>query len=364
VNVSLKALPPLNRSLFGEFMLLLTMILLPFCFILGAYTLNHVNQASEKSYFHSLESLAEEKVSAIDLYIDDHLRRAKSLAMMPVSQQAILDFSQAFHRDGIASPAYQQTSQRYDKTFERYYSLWNYYDLFLIDVDGNIVFTIEHEADFGTNLNTGAYRNTGLGQVFRQSIDELQTSNSSMAYYEPSDEAAGFVASPIIKDGRVLGVVAMQFDTDQLYATINNLAGLGNTGEVVVGQQLGDHILITAPLRHDSEAAFKRTIALSDSNALAIRQSAQGKSGSARFIDWRGQEVIAVWQYIPALKWGLVVKVDTAEAFGYWRKIQSGLIGYTALGLLLVYVLFFFFMSRITRPLRKLTEASIDFGSG
>jgi len=364
MNVSLKALPPLNRSLFGELMLLMTVILLPFCFILGAYVLNNFNQESEKSYLHSLESLAEEKVSAINLYIDDHLRRAESLAVMPVTQQAMLDLAQIFHRDGIASMQYQQASRMYGKTFERYYSLWNYYDFFLIDVEGNIVYTIEHERDFGTNLKTGAYRDTGLAQVFRRSLEELQTSNSSMAYYEPSDEAAGFIASPIIKDGRVLGVVAMQFDVDQLYATINNLAGLGNTGEIVAGQKVGDHILITAPLRHDPEAAFKRTVALNDNNALAIRQSAQGGAGSATFIDWRGQEVIAVWQYIPALHWGLVVKVDTAEAFGYWKKVQSGLIGYAALGLLLVYVLFFFFMGRITRPLRKLTKASIDFGSG
>jgi len=364
MNASMNVLPQLRRSLFGEFMLLITIIMLPFFFIIGAYVLNNFNQVTEKSYLHALESLAEEKVSAIDLYVGDHIRRAEALAIMPVTQQAMLDLFETFHRDGINSPAYQQVSQMYGKTFERYYSLWNYYDLFLIDVEGDIVFTIEHESDFATNLQTGAYRNTGLAQVFRQSIEELQTSNSSMAYYEPSKEAAGFIATPIIKDGIVLGVVAMQFDVDKLYETVNNLAGLGNTGEIVASQKVDDHILITAPLRHDPDAAFKRTIALDDKNALAIRMSAQGESGSATFIDWRGKEVIAVWQYIPALKWGLVVKVDTDEAFGHWKKVQSGLIGYAALGLLLVYVLLFFFMRRITQPLRKLTEASIDFGSG
>ncbi|MDQ6969561.1 MAG: response regulator [Mariprofundus sp.] len=362
--MQMKVLPQASRSLFGEFMLLITMILLPFFFIIGVYVLNNFNQVTEKVYLHGLENLAEAKASAINLYIDNHIRRAEALAIMPVTQQAMSDMFDVFHQNGINSAAYQQVSERYEKTFGRYYSLWNYYDLFLIDVEGDVVFSIEHESDLASNLKTGAYRDTGLAQVFRQAVTMLQTSNSTMAYYAPSKEAAGFIAAPIFKDDIVIGVVAMQFDVEKLYETINNLAGLGETGEIVAGQQVGDHILITVPLRHDLDAAFKRTIARDDENALAIRMSTLGESGSAKFIDWRGKEVLGVWQYLPALKWGLVVKIDTDEAFGFWQQVQSGLIGYAALGLLIVYVLLFFFMRRITRPLRKLTAASVDFGTG
>jgi light-regulated signal transduction histidine kinase (bacteriophytochrome) len=43
--------------------------------------------------------------------------------------------------------------------------------------------------------------------------------------------------------------------------------------------------------------------------------SAQGKSGSGRSVDYTDVDILAAWRYIPSLRWGLVAKIDTAEAF-------------------------------------------------
>ena len=32
-------------------------------------------------------------------------------------------------------------------------------------------------------------------------------------------------------------------------------------------------------------------------------------------VDYRGRETVAAWQYLPSMRWGMVVKIDTAEAF-------------------------------------------------
>jgi len=353
-----------KRSIFSELMLLLTLISVPFALGIGWYLFSNFNQLTSQQYMQALENLAEEKAGTINQYIDDHSGRVETLSMLPITQLALPAFTVAFQQGGADSTLYTQTQVKYSAFFERYLSHWRYYDLFLIDADGNIIYTVKHESDFTTNLQSGPYRDTGLGQVFKQAINMLQTNNSTFSYYEPSQEAGAFVATPVVSDGKAIGVIALQFDTEAFYHVINDLTGLGESGEVVVGQAIDDRILLTAPLRHDPDAAFQRTIALDVANALPIREGSQGGTGSGMIVDWRGEEVLAVWQYIPALKWGMVVKIDRQEAFAKWQHFERNLIGYVGLSMLIVYLLFYLFTRRITRPLQQLTRASIDFSSG
>jgi len=354
----------LMHSIFGEFIVLVTMILVPVALMIGSYVFNHVDQAIEKQYLQSLENLADEKVSTINEYIDGHIKHVEALSQMSLSREAIKGFSEAFHAEGVDSTAYQRVDKLYGSYFKKYLEDGGYYDLFLIDLQGDIVYTIEHESDFTTSLLSGPYRETGLAEVYNQAINNLQASNSTFSHYEPSHEPAAFIAAPIIYDHHVMGVVALQFDTQRFYNVINNYIGLGKTGEVVVGKKMRGHVLITAPLRHDTNAAFERTIALDAPSALPIREGSKGETGAGKFIDWRGEEVLAVWQYIPALQWGMVVKIDAQEAFAYWYKLRKLLVVYSVLVLLVMYIILFIGIRRITRPLRQLTKASTDIASG
>jgi len=286
------------------------------------------------------------------------------LGAMTSIKEATNDFTKTFHKYGVASSEYQQLNANYEPSFRTYLENLKYYDIFLIDTQGTIIYSLKHESDFATNLHTGPYKNTGLAQVFKQAKTLLQTNNSTFEYYAPSQEAGAFVATPIIKDGNMIGVLALQFDSQALYAVVNRFEGLGETGEVMVGQLSNDQVLITAPLRHDTNAAFKRTIALDATNARPIRESASGKTGSGIIIDWRGEEVLAAWKYIPALKWGMVVKIDTKEAFKFWQQYQRTTLAFTAFVLLLSYLLIYLFTKRLTLPLRKLTETAAILSSG
>ena len=47
------------------------------------------------------------------------------------------------------------------------------------------------------------------------------------------------------------------------------------------------------------------------SSRLRKASRARGSNRS----DYRGQQVMAVWRYLPSLRWAMVVKIDAAEAF-------------------------------------------------
>ncbi|MDQ6962101.1 MAG: PAS domain S-box protein [Mariprofundaceae bacterium] len=356
-------LASIRKSIFNELMVLVTIIIIPLSLALSAYVFSSFNQVTHQLQLASLGSLATAKANTINQYIDNHLNHTETLSMIPSTKMAFKGFDLSFQQ-GIDSKEYQRIQSTYDPFFRRYLAHWNYYDLFLIDAKGNIIYSIKHEKDFATNLHTGAYRNSDLSKVFQQSLNMLQSNNSTFSFYEPSQEAAAFVATPIIDQGKAIGVLALQFDTDAFYDVINNLIGLGQTGEIVIGQDFPDKVLLTAPLRHDPDAAFQRSISHSASNARPIREGSQGKTGSGIIIDWRGEEAIAVWQYIPSLKWGMVVKIDTEEAFNQWGYIEKNLIGLIGISLLLGSFLLYLFTRHVTKPLRQLTQISHDVAAG
>ncbi|MDX8406607.1 MAG: cache domain-containing protein, partial [Mariprofundus sp.] len=273
-----------KRSLAFDIAMLFAVVLVAFALFGGWYVLNTVSKDSETRQLAFLTTLANTKTHAIDGYFQTHLARIKTLSTNIRLGRALLTLSDAF-----ASGAEPHMDGAMDGFFREFQARWDYYDLFLIDKSGNVIYTLQHEADFLSNLNNGPYQNTGLAQVFKQSLNFLQTTNSTYAWYEPSHGAAAFLATPVIDaNGDILGVVALQLNTTGLNDVISSLSGLGETGEVMVGREMAKGIQIIAPMRFDADAAFHRTIALESPMATSLKRSSEGFSGKGRFKDWRG----------------------------------------------------------------------------
>ncbi len=73
---------------------------------------------------------------------------------------------------------YDQVHRNLDEWAGRFLEHFGYYDLFLIDGDGNILYTKAKEDDFGTNLFTGTLRDTNLTQAVRSAVENQGNSGS------------------------------------------------------------------------------------------------------------------------------------------------------------------------------------------
>ena len=81
--------------------------------------------------------------------------------------------------------------------------------------------------EFGTNLKTGSYRATGLGQAFERANTLLVTEFSDYAVYPDTGEIAAFAAAPVLQENRQVGVVALHLNNDELFRVIHDYTGLG-----------------------------------------------------------------------------------------------------------------------------------------
>ena len=103
--------------------------------------------------------------------------------------------------------------------------------MFLISPAGDLIYTVAKESDFATNLKTGPYRKSPLADVFRRAVaNPVEATISDFAHYPPSGNApAAFAAHAVEKDGKVIGVFAVQIPAEPLIALMRFTAGMGRS---------------------------------------------------------------------------------------------------------------------------------------
>ena len=316
------------------------------------------------SELDDLSGLADKKADQINSYLDERLTDSRQLAKSAETLAALQTLAALRESEEIASPRYRAAEQHFRERFRILFNDLGFYDLLLSDAAGNVVLSILHEPDFGSNHNTGPYRDSGLAKAHREAMTLLDTQISQADSYAPSaGKPAIFFVAPVFKAGKVIGTLALQLDLDKLTQVAADTTGLGETGETGLAQRDGDDVLFVGPLQRMPDAAFRYRLAWAKT-PQSMQAALGGEHGAGVSRDYGGEEVIAAWRYLPVLRWGMVVKIDAAEAFAPARQLHKYTL--TALGLLLLAaaVAALLFGRALVVPIRKLTLATRQIAAG
>ncbi len=282
-----------------------------------------VNDVVKSEVMDNLTSISSRHANQIENHVSHMFDDMEMLVNRDRLIPSLLKLKTTYESAGMDSRNYEAIEESIASSLKDYVRINKYYDLFIINLDGHIIYTVKKEADLGTSLKTGPYKDSQLGKLYRKALNSGKVSISQFGHYEPSNEIAGFIAGPIISDNEIQGVIALQINTDKFLKVVQDYSGLQETGETVVATKVGDEALFIAPLRFDPEASIQRTILLGSPDGLPIQRAVQKQFGQGFSTDYRGKEIIAVWSYLPSLDWGMVVKIDKLEAFLPVQKIQN-----------------------------------------
>ncbi len=314
----------------------------------------------QQSELENLSSLADKKADQINTYINERLIDGQLLA----KSFSALDILQTHAVQGVNSSQNAIKDQVYRDYFRTLFESVGYYDLLLTDIAGNVVFSIRHEPDFGSNLNTGPYRNSALADAHREAVALLDMQITQAHPYEASaGKPAIFVVAPMFKAGKVIGTLALQIDLDKLIAVTSDTTGLGNTGETVLAQLDGGEALYVGALRHVQNAAFHYRVPL-DKLAKPMRLALAGGHDKGITSDYADVEMIGAWRYLPALRWGMVVKMDASEALAPLYRLQQLSVVALSLLLLVASIVALVFGRTLVAPIRQLILATEQIAGG
>jgi len=109
--------------------------------------------------------------------------------------------------------------EKYHPVFRDYLRQFQYYDIFICDIQGRVVYSVFKELDYGTSLIDGPFANSNLAEVFNKSIALKKGETVSVDFrpYQPSyDSPAGFTGSPIYSNGKLIGAAVFQVSMDRM----------------------------------------------------------------------------------------------------------------------------------------------------
>ena len=270
-----------------------------------------------------------------------------------------------------------------------------FFDLMLADAkSGRLIYTVEKEVDFTTSLQDGPYRGSNVAAAVANCAvraDPSAVCLQDFAPYAPSGGAPiAFMAAPVIDQGVVTGVLVAQLSNEEIDNVVTGdrrwqWEGFGETGEAyLVGP---DELVRSAPraFYEDRDRYFSslKSVGVSDEEIGAIqrygtpvlhqrvdtkatRTALAGVAGTGEIIGYRGVPTLASWGplAIPGVHWGIVAKIDSAEAYAPIAQLRRDLLLVGGLALLVVAATAAWLSRSLLGPLRELTAGVKRFAAG
>lgn len=274
----------------------------------------------------------------------------------PTGQKEKLDRAEA-------GDPYHDTHGKWHPWFRRVLQTRGYYDIFLFNMEGDLIYSVYKELDYATNMNTGEWKDTDLANAFRAGANAAKSDEISTFDFRPygpsADAPASFFSIPIVDAaGKKLGVLAFQMPIGLIDKIIKDPTGLGETGNAIL---IGTDGVYRSDTRLGTEPeALKKTIDPKSAPGVA-----EGKDGHGTAIIDNHEMAFAYSPlYYKGFSWGVVADQELYEILGSVRALQLWIAVAAAIATVLTLIIGVFFARSFLRPINAMGAAIDKLASG
>lgn len=235
---------------------------------------------------------------------------------------------------------YNRLHEVYHPILREYQNSFGYHDIFLFDLEGNLVYSVCKEMDYATNIDDGPFSDTGLANAFRIARDAANPDDvhlEDFAFHLPSYGAkASFVSAPIFYHGEKVGVAAFQMPIGRINSVMQQADGMGETGETYL---VGADFLMRTTSRFGGSGQLGKQVVPTE----AVKRSLRGESGTVMQLGYRGKLVLTAFApvYIEGLNWCIVAEIEKSEMLRPAKKLRNSVL-WAAIGTAVVVALLAF----------------------
>ncbi|MBF0552503.1 MAG: methyl-accepting chemotaxis protein, partial [Deltaproteobacteria bacterium] len=350
----------LNLKLRTKLMLIFLAVgIIPFM-VIGGISLNQVRQAISEDVSEKLEAVQMIKKNQIEIYFKDRMGDVTVLAANNWMAAALDSLEAAFMTEGkkVGGPKWKALVTDYEPWLEQYKKVSGYYDVMLIAEDGDVVYSVDKEADLGQNVVTGPLKDSVIGKCFKKALSN-PTLQDFEAYAPSNNEPAAFVGAPVKKGGKTIGVLVLQLPIEAINAIMQERTGMGKTGDVyMVGP---DYLMRSDSFLDKTHRSVKASFADPANgrvDTVATRESLAGKDGNHLITGFNNRSVLSAHDPLTVygLNWAIIAEIDEAEAFASITTITRLIMIVGGVGLLAVILVALLTSQSITRPLNRIIE--------
>ncbi|MCV7226300.1 adenylate/guanylate cyclase domain-containing protein [Mycolicibacterium komossense] len=362
---------------------------------LASSTINPAQQQSIVDYYNNVFAKVEDNQTGNTVDITNLLPasnaqrylQANYTAPYPNADDAIKN------DDAHDGSLWSAANARYNSFFREIVNRFAFEDALLLDTSGNVVYSAYKNVDLGTNILNGPYRDGNLTDAYIKAV----ASNASdyvgitdFGDYQPADQPTAWLVSPVSSQGRVAGVLALQFPISKINQLMTadrrwEQTGMGRTGETIL---VGDDTLMRSDSRLflEDPQAYKRAVIQAGTppdvaeesirqqgttlvqpiDGDAARRAARGQTGTEIERDYLGNETLQAYAPvdITGLNWNIIAKINTDEAFAPVSVFTRKLVLSTVIIIFVVCIAAMLLARLFVRPIRRLEAGAQHISSG
>lgn len=250
---------------------------------------------------------------------------------------------------------YSAIHGRFHRWFRQFIEERSYYDVYLFDTEGNLLYTVLKEPDFATNLITGQWQGTDLGHAYRTtSFNKFPGFQAFYDFktYEPSPgEPASFLATPVFDANETyLGVIALRMPIGPMNEIMQVSADMGKAGRAyLVGLDLR--------IRNDPDfSEAKEVLKILDPQEI-VNTALEGISGAREITGRGGAKVLITYTAVSfaGQAWAMIAEFDLLEVLAPVTEMRKVMLSAGLVIGVLVTIVGFWFAGTLSRPIVAMT---------
>lgn len=292
--------------------------------------------------------------------------------------------------------AWSTANARYNDFFRGIVTRFDYRDALLLDLHGNVVYTVSKGPDLGTNIFTGPYRETVLRDAYRKA---LRSNNVDFVWitdfqqYQPQlDAPTAWVVSPIGMAGKIEGVMALPLPISKINDIMNahkhwEAVGMGRSTETYL---VGPDNLMRSDSRLflqnrdkyrreamaggtprdvvDSAIRLGTTVLVQPVPSAGVRAAQRGQTGVTKDTDYLGNRELQAYAPVDVpnsdLHWSIMATRDDWDAYQRLSTFGKTLVLAVAGITLAICVVSMLLAKLLVRPIRRLEAGTARISAG
>ncbi len=296
---------------------------------------------------------------------------------------------------GDGSP-WSAANARYDFFLRGIVTRFDYRDALLLDMQGNIVYSVRKGPDLGTNILTGPYRESHLRDAYQKALRSNDVDFVWITDFQPYqpelDAPTAWVVSPVGMNGKIEGVLALPLPIGKInkIMTANKQwqsAGMGAATETYLAgpddlmrsdsrlflqdpKEFRREVIAagTPPDVADEAIRLGGTTLVQPVGSAGLRAAQRGESGVVAGTDYTGNRELEAYAPLnianSELHWSILATRDDSDAFARLGKFSKTLVLAVTTVVFIICVASMIIAQSAVRPVRRLEAGTRKVSSG
>ncbi len=261
-----------------------------------------------------------------------------------------------------------------DNAFSAINTIYKLNNIYLTDKDGYIAYisdATKTTQQKGTLFKEPNTEGNMLPEIRKELGDSIKVSYSKVFLQNGTYLLLAAVPIKATDEKSVIGVLVYEINIAKIDRLASDKTGLGVTGEVILAQIQDENKIKYLNTGRNKRKDGSKILPLQEAGLVTdkkvmypLAQAIKKAKGTSENEDYRGENTLAAYTFIPGVDWAIVVKIDTEEIYQPTAVLLRQFVITGIITFLATFIIGLIFSQFLIRPLGVLRKTVSSLGRG